>query len=155
MWTSLSQHKTDAKIQETTWQQCGKNTHHKLLNTEDQPCPEKSLCQKLLKAGRLFWRSITTSSSAVTKHPAMWQGTRLVKRLDKMPLCVVMLGQVLNIPHCLDYTSVCSQQVISGYRKPTSGSRLSPLFSFFWHIVGVCIPTWLEEWFPALVQLTE
>lgn len=101
------------------------------------------------------------SSEDLSLHPALLSLSTqqcdkvLDKRLDKMPLCVVMLGQVLNIPHCLDYTSVCSQQVISGYRKPTSGSRLSPLFSFFWHIVGVCIPTWVEEWFPALVQFTE
>lgn len=33
--------------------------------------------------------------------------------------------------------------------------EIEPSFSFLWHIMEICIPMWLEVWFPAFVQFTE
>lgn len=101
------------------------------------------------KLGGSFWRCITTcqlcSHAFLSTHCC---DKRLDKRLDKMLLHLLMMGQLLNISLCLHYASICSQQVISGYRQPTSAFRDWALFflplahygNLHSHVIGGVVP---------------
>lgn len=151
LWASLPQYETEAKMQETTWQLCGEKYPPQASECRgptppwETPVPWVSESwEALLK----MYHYMPALLSCFPKHPLLWQDIRLDKRLDKMLLHLLMMGQILNIPQCLHYASICSQQVISGYRQPTSGFRDWALFflplahygNLHSHVIGGVVP---------------